>query len=320
MADIYDSPLVIVDIGAAQPDHIRWKMFPNRTVIGFEPNVEEFAKLTSSTSIRFYNVAVDTHNGVRPLYVTGFWSNTSTLRPNMDLIQRLAYGCSDWEIVKTVNVECATLDATLGKEGIAPDFIKVDTQGSELSILEASPESLGAAFGLEIEVEFLPLYENQSLFEDVQRFMRAQGFQLMDLGNRLHVKGCNSVGIGGHKANFISADALYFRSLDTLAPRLSSWKAKQLNAAVAVCLAYGYTDYAVELCLIVQQHKTEASTHAGMLYRNLIEKTPISFKQRVKRSALVQWIGKKMYHLANHLVIDEQDGKNAFWFSGIGNR
>jgi hypothetical protein len=38
-----------------------------------------------------------------------------------------------------------------------------------------------SVFGLEIEVEFVHMYENQPLFEDVDAFVKKFGFYLFDL-------------------------------------------------------------------------------------------------------------------------------------------
>ena len=320
MINPYDSPVTIIDIGAAQPDHIRWQAFPNRVVVGFEPNVEEFNKLSSAGKLKFYNLAIGSVNGLIPLYVTGYWSNTSTLRPNFALLRQLAYDQAHWEIVKKIEVECSTLDCALSNDALLPDFIKLDTQGSELSILNSSPISLSSAFGLEIEVEFLQLYEGQPVFEDVQFFMRSHGFQLMDLGNRLNVKGRNSKLLGGNKSNLISADALYFRSLDSLEPTLCEWQAEKLNAVVAVCLGYGYDDYAFELCLRVQKSNVSLQSHALAIGNFLSAKKPLTILQRIKRTSLMQALGKKIISAGKRIVIDEQSGKLAYWFPGVGNK
>lgn len=320
MINPYNSPIVIIDIGAAQPDHLRWRAFPNRVVVGFEPNEEEFKKLSSNERVHFYNLAVGPADGRTPLYVTGYWSNTSTLRPNKALLQKLAYDTEHWEIVKKLEVDCSTLDSALSKDGISPDFIKIDTQGSELSILQASPLSLASAFGLEIEVEFLPLYEGQPLFEDVQSFMRLQGFQLMDLGNRLNVKGRNSVGLGGNKSNLISADALYFRSLESVECEVGSWDAEKFNTAIAVCLAYGYDDYALELCLVAQKYNHLLRLHATNVSKVLSAKKPLSILQRIKRTKWMQALGKRIGKVGARVVIDEQSGRTAYWFPGVGNK
>ena len=46
-------------------------------------------------------------------------------------------------------------------------FLKLDTQGSELAILEGAGRLLDDCLGIEVEVEFAPLYIGQPLFTDV---------------------------------------------------------------------------------------------------------------------------------------------------------
>ena len=56
------------------------------------------------------------------------------------------------------------------------DFLKLDTQGSELLILENAVETLRHVSVIQTEVSFVPLYKNQAMFADVDRFLREQGF------------------------------------------------------------------------------------------------------------------------------------------------
>lgn len=310
-----------MDVGSAQPEYDRWLPFTHHKIIGFEPNEEEFNKIKSSENTLFYKIAVGSHSGKIPLYITGWWSNTSTLRPNIALIRRLAYQDEHWELVKTLEVPCATLDMILNEGGMRshPDFIKLDTQGSELAIIQAAPKTLESAFGVEVEVQFLPIYEEQALFEDVQCVMRGKGFQLMDLGNKLHVKGRNSTGMGGNKSNFISADALYFRSLDYIEEHMASWTPTRLESWVGVCLAYGYDDYAFELCHICKK-RNHIPEHAEKIQSILLKPKALSCRQRIKRSRLAQYIGHKLYRLAKKIVVEDQYKESAHWFYGIGNR
>ncbi len=72
-----------------------------------------------------------------------------------------------------------TLDTLIADSGGRipfPDFLSLDTQGSELEILSGSPRSTGGALAVVCEVEFLPLYRGQPLFGDVTAFMHAAGF------------------------------------------------------------------------------------------------------------------------------------------------
>jgi hypothetical protein len=60
-------------------------------------------------------------------------------------------------------------------------FLKIDTQGSELDILEGSRHVVKNCVGVQVEVEFSPIYHNQPLFADVDAWLRKQGFHLWQL-------------------------------------------------------------------------------------------------------------------------------------------
>lgn len=54
--------------------------------------------------------------------------------------------------------------------------MKLDVQGSELSVLQHARRVLQDVTALQVEVEFIRLYENQPLFAYVDMFLRDQGF------------------------------------------------------------------------------------------------------------------------------------------------
>lgn len=57
------------------------------------------------------------------------------------------------------------------------DFLKMDVQGGELSVLQGAQRLLTDTLVVQAEVEFVPLYQGQPLFTDVDGFLRAAGFQ-----------------------------------------------------------------------------------------------------------------------------------------------
>lgn len=64
------------------------------------------------------------------------------------------------------------------------DFVKIDTQGTELDILRGGGALLnGPLIGLEVEVEFMRLYENQYLFGDVCAHLESKGYEFFDFVN-----------------------------------------------------------------------------------------------------------------------------------------
>jgi len=77
-------------------------------------------------------------------------------------------------------VETRRLDDIEGLERI--DFLKLDVQGAELDVLRGAGHLLKDMLVVQAEVEFLPLYEGQPLFADVDAFMRASGFQFHAFG------------------------------------------------------------------------------------------------------------------------------------------
>ncbi len=62
-----------------------------------------------------------------------------------------------------------------------PDFIKIDTQGYELEILNGGLKTLKNTEMVLLEVSLLNIYNNCPLVHDVILFMKAQGFVLYDI-------------------------------------------------------------------------------------------------------------------------------------------
>jgi hypothetical protein len=84
-------------------------------------------------------------------------------------------------------VRITTLDTWLSESSLeAVHVLKLDTQGSELGVLEGAQQALGDVRVLEIEVELNPIYAGQPLFGDVDHFLRDRGFVLWRLGNLTH--------------------------------------------------------------------------------------------------------------------------------------
>jgi hypothetical protein len=142
------------------------------------------------------------------------------------------------------------LDTALAGGGVADvDFVKLDTQGSELPILRGATGTLATIGAMKVEVEFVPLYEGQPLFSDVDAFMRGAGFQLVDLQRRYWKR--NGYTSYPGQGQLIWADALYFREhgafLDALEDGDAAWAESKVVKFAAACLLYGMHDHAVTL-------------------------------------------------------------------------
>jgi len=61
------------------------------------------------------------------------------------------------------------------------DIFKLDIQGYELEALRGANHLLKEIPLVFTEVEFIPLYQNQPLFSDLEQFLRSCGFRLYNL-------------------------------------------------------------------------------------------------------------------------------------------
>jgi hypothetical protein len=157
-----------------------------------------------------------------------------------------------FDTIDRVAIDADTLDHVAETRGIDNiDFIKVDTQGSELFVLQGARRTLATqAIGVEVEVEFAPIYLGQPLFADVDAFMRSLGYALFDL-RPCYWKRAAGRGVGGPHGQIVWADALYLKNLTALREAIGAgaadWQTSKMLKAVSVALLYGYADYALEI-------------------------------------------------------------------------
>jgi FkbM family methyltransferase len=249
-------PLTLIDIGARGGLQPNWKPArPHLRVIGFEPDPEEYARLVRTNDPRktlYINTALHRELAELTLNSGRDGGTSSLLKPNWDYLNRFP-DPGRYEVVQRVAVKVDALDRVLPSHDVRdPDFIKIDTQGAELAILEGGRTTLAEkVFGIELEVLFGPLYIGQPRFGQLDDLLGELGFQLMDL-RPSYWKRASGARYGGPKGQLAFADALYFKTeqrfqrvLDAIAD-LTQRRAKLLRA-LSVSLLYGYVDYAIEL-------------------------------------------------------------------------
>ena len=180
--------LVVVDVGARWGAGSRWRPFGSRVqVIGFDPDEEECTRLAAEEpDVIYVPLALGSRSENATLYRTVEPACSSLYPPIDDLADErpaLKVIRPDGEEMVTLT----TLDEWLASSSFDQvHVLKLDTQGSELGVLEGAERELANVRVLEIEVELNPIYEGQPLFGDVDRFLRDRGFVLWRLGNLTH--------------------------------------------------------------------------------------------------------------------------------------
>jgi FkbM family methyltransferase len=273
LAEILGRPIPmiqIMDVGAAALSQDRYEQLVSlgyASVTGFEPNPAEYARLQNRAGPYRY-LPVFLGNGAPATFHSARYPGCSSLlRPDpavIDLFQTI--GCADpggnFHVVGTEMVETVRLDDLGG--GITIDYLKIDVQGYELEIMRNGRKKLSNAVVIESEVEFVPFYENQPLFGDVQCFMREEGFVLhkfIDVGGR-PFRPFNPPNPFYPISQLLFADAIFIRDFT----RLETYGDDGLlKAATVLDLVYGSYDIAA---LLLNEYDRRMQTN---LYRRYCE-------------------------------------------------
>ena len=162
------------------------RALPQTRFYGFEvrggPGRGRAASSVGRAQLKYFPVAVGGQKGTRTLYVTGHPACSSLIAPNEELLKPFL-AAPRMRFAKETTLEVAALDEYLPAAGVSRiDFLDLDTQGSEFEILQGAKQLLGAGTAVvKSEVELSPMYRDQPLFADVDRYLREAGFLLFDL-------------------------------------------------------------------------------------------------------------------------------------------
>ncbi|EKP12124.1 FkbM family methyltransferase [Leptospira borgpetersenii] len=239
------NPLVIADVGASGGMHPRWEKFTTcYKGILFEPDPREYEQLIKQKDTRILVIGTALSDSKQEISfnLCRRQQVSSAYLPNLKFLQAFP-DAERYDVERTIKIKTDSIDFLLkDKEVRYIDFLKVDTQGLELSILKGASHYLNDTIGLQIEIEFVPMYLNQPLFPEVDEYIRTQGFTLFDL-QRYYWKRKDSFATGIDKGQLIFCDTLYFKTPESIlsAANLSNEK---LVRTICIYLVYGYTDLA----------------------------------------------------------------------------
>lgn len=185
-------PIVIVDVGCRwgfADKFIQNKNIDGMKIYGFDPDAQECERLESmynNENIKLIPIGLSNKEEKRILYLTKEPACSSLYKPNKKLTKEYpALDCATE--LRQIEVDLSTLDVWAKKEGLSfIDYIKIDTQGAELSILQGGENILPSIRFLEIEVEFNPIYDGQPIFSEVDLYLRKFDFVLWRFSNFVH--------------------------------------------------------------------------------------------------------------------------------------
>lgn len=176
----------VIDAGARYGMHPSWRGFnAPLQYYAFEPDAKEAERLRQQSQppgFEVVNEALDSKNGERDLRITKHRGYSSFLKvdPDSDWFGKHRPGEGDLESIQ--KVKTCTVDGFSREHGVGIDFLKLDTEGTELAVLKGATEQLRLhTMGIRASVNFLAQYKEQALFHDIHSYLISTGFFLVNL-------------------------------------------------------------------------------------------------------------------------------------------
>jgi len=265
-------------------------------VIGFEPVTEKCRELQRRYPGNLYfDTGLWKEKGEVPFYLTPSTVYASILKPNIENFRLI--GKQDAVEAFTVErIAVNRLDDVLAPhQDVKVDFIDIDTQGTELPILEHGVKTItNAVLGAFIEVEFIELYHEQPLFADVDRFMTTHGFDFTAFLNMSFWRSDKARMFANPQARFLSGNALYLRS-DDISTQTKVQTEQMLKLVVIECV-FGFPDLALRrletfgACLEPGLRKRLETILVGMLRAHKI----LRFRGKERLVRFFWWLIKRL--------------------------
>jgi FkbM family methyltransferase len=219
--------LVVVDVGAhgaEDGDVYSAALSTQDLVIGFEPNVSECARLNlASVRRRYFPHAIgDGEPG--QFRICSYPLTSSLFEPNIPLLEHYENLAELCRVVSREPIETRRLD-DIEELRMDVDFLKLDIQGGTLAALSGAEHMLSRTLIVHAETEFAPIYHDEPLFSECERFLRERGFMFHHFhrveGRRVVANG-SAVGLAPTQS--LWADSVFIPSFE----RLKSLSARQL--------------------------------------------------------------------------------------------
>lgn len=147
-------------------------------VVGFEPQKEAYERLIAQSSdvTRFIRAAVG-DGKKHTLHIFKAEGLTSLLRLREDLPSVLRLGGG--RLLEEVEIETKALSSFEGE--IEVDFLKIDTQGAELMILQNAGHVLDETLVIQIELRTLPSYQGEPSLAEVWHWLESNSYQMHNI-------------------------------------------------------------------------------------------------------------------------------------------
>ena len=212
-------------------------------------------------------------------------------------------------LVEKITIETVTLDNVMEREKDilpAPDFLSLDTQGSELEIIKGGLNTINSnVVAIQTEASLVPIYENQPLFGEIESYLRQLGFEVasFDVHEVNYMSDRTPIGFGG--LGFPrQADVLFLRTEETM--ENVSDKTLSLLKQAFICFVYKYFDKTYEILSSISLDTFKLLITGDNSKDNLY----LRFLEQIKISMITDY--KFIFPVKYSDIFDWEDGKRRF--------
>lgn len=150
-------------------------------IISFEPLHDAFSQLSKEAQKDPMWEAVNTAIGNYDGEITMHIAQNSYSSSILNILPLHVLSAPDSAYIGQVKVPIHKIDSIINnyyQEGNNL-LLKIDTQGYERQVIEGFSKSIGKILGLQLELSLQPLYEGETLMQDMIDLLRKKGFKIM---------------------------------------------------------------------------------------------------------------------------------------------
>ncbi len=194
LLDKFISDVSVIDIGSSYFIDNKWDHFLGSkkvTWISIEPNNDNLNYLKNwnyKAKLIVKNICLSNQVKEKTLYVTKIDSGSSLKKPNIHSSMKIRMEKTNENYLfpyEEKKIKCETLNNIILADTKKSFFLKIDTQGSELDILEGSDQLIKneMIIGLETEAPLWakPNYENSGKFWQICKFLEQNNFEMLKI-------------------------------------------------------------------------------------------------------------------------------------------
>ena len=241
-------PIKVIDIGAmAIGDEIYTPLVRAGVakIVGFECVQAECDKLNAMSRGTHTYLPYAIGDGRERTFRECNMPMTSSLyEPNTALLAKFQNLENLTRVVRREKIQTHRLDDL--PEVAGADYLKLDVQGAEVDVMNGAEKVLADTVVVHTEVEFVPMYQGQPLFAEVDQRLRAAGFvfhKFSGIAGRTFQPLIVNNDINAALSQMLWADAVYVKDFMAFEKLTAE---KLLKMAVILHMTYGSADLAMQ--------------------------------------------------------------------------